>query len=97
MSSKKKVEKAGKARNSVTQLVRRKIQGGSTNVDTILDAIHKEFPKAKATPGYVRHIARHVVGKALPYEGRKTKVVKPKKTKPAKPAKAAASESQAAA
>lgn len=89
MSKGKKVEKVKSAKPvksgvSATKIVRAKLSAGVTNPGTILEAIRKEIPKSKATLGYVRHVARHVIGKPL-----STKAVKSAKTKSAKTTKPA--------
>ena len=91
MSKEKKVAKAksakpakAKSESSVVKIVRAKLSAGVTNPETILEAIRKDNPKSKATPGYVRHIARHIVGKPLP-TGRGEKAKAKSKPKAAKP------------
>ena len=77
---------------SVTKYVKARMAAGVTNIETILEGVRKEFPKTKVTPGYIRHIARYIVGKPLAAtHGRKAAGEKAAKAK----AKAKAAKSKA--
>lgn len=97
-----KTKAPAKSGPSVTKYVKARMAAGVTNIETILEGVRKGFPKTKVTPGYIRHIARHIVGKPLAAshgrkaagEKAKPKAAKPKATKPKAESKAEVEDTQ---
>ena len=56
----KKLAAQRKPRDSVAQFIKDKLNGGAKDVEKIVEAAKKEFPKTKPTNGYVRWIAKQI-------------------------------------